>query len=94
MSPRDVCAKCGETLEDRVKWWLTPSQPGVVKAWEALGNRDLTGLFLYCEHCQKAICGGCSIDLGVVAGCPFCKKEAKELTHQEIQELLGQERMQ
>jgi hypothetical protein len=88
MGSRDVCAKCGGTLEERVRWWLIPEK-GVKK----IGTGTLADLFLYCENCQKAICGGCSIDLAVSAGCPFCRQAVKELTHQEILTLLGPEKV-
>ena len=80
MGQRDVCGKCGTTLEERLKWWNEPAPPGVVK----IGNGR--GEFLYCNHCQKGICGGCSIDLGMTAGCPFCRTELVYLdgTSQEV----------
>lgn len=87
MGRRDVCAKCGGTLAERVRWWLGPRAPGVYRA----GGPDLTGLFAYCRHCQKAICGGCVTDLGMSGGCPFCGQEAREFTHGEIEALLGEE---
>jgi hypothetical protein len=83
-SPRDVCAKCGVTLEKRVQWWRTPSPSGAVK----IGSEG--GLFLWCDHCQKAICGGCSIDLGMSCGCPFCKNKIKEFGNKQVQALLLQ----
>ncbi|PKP59112.1 MAG: hypothetical protein CVT88_06215 [Candidatus Altiarchaeales archaeon HGW-Altiarchaeales-1] len=67
---RKVCGKCGITMEERIRWWHAPKPQGVVR----IGCDDRE-LFLYCNHCQKRICGGCSIDLGMTAGCPFCMKE-------------------
>jgi hypothetical protein len=69
MSQRDVCGKCGITLEERLRRWNAPAPPGVVK----IGSER--GAFLYCNRCQKGICGVCSIDLGLTAGCPFCRNE-------------------
>ena len=69
MGQRDVCGKCGITRDERLRQWNAPAPPGVVK----IGNGR--GAFMYCEHCQKGICGGCSIDLGMTAGCPLCRME-------------------
>ena len=66
---RDVCGKCGITQEERLKQWNAPAPPGVVK----IG--DGRGAFMYCSHCQTGICGRCSIDLGMTAGCPICGTE-------------------
>ena len=64
-----VCGKCGITLAARLKYWNSQTTQGV----ERVGSeRDL---FLYCNHCRMEICGGCSIDLGMAAGCPFCETE-------------------
>lgn len=80
----DICAKCGTTLEDRVKRWRTLPRPGVVR----IGDEG--GLFLWCEHCQMAICGACSVDLGMSCGCPFCEKEMKEFGTEKVKALLLQ----
>ena len=69
LGKRDVCGKCGTTLAERLKWWNMPAPQGVVR----VGSER--GLFLYCNHCRTGICGGCSIDLGMTAGCPFCETE-------------------
>ena len=69
MAQRDVCGKCRITLDERLRRWNAPAPPGVVK----IGSGR--GAFLYCNHCQMGICGGCSIDLGMTAGCPFCETE-------------------
>jgi uncharacterized protein YbaR (Trm112 family) len=69
MGQRDICGKCGITREERLRRWNAPAPPGVIK----LGTGREA--FLYCEHCQKGICGACSIDLGWTAGCPLCKTE-------------------
>ena len=66
---RDVCGKCGITQEERLRQWNAPVPRGMVK----IG--DERGAFMYCEHCQKGICGRCSIDLGMSAGCPLCGEE-------------------
>ena len=92
MGSQNVCAKCGVTLDERVRWWLTPEK-GVVKIGPVRGMAVLSGLFLYCENCRKTICGGCSIDLAVNAGCPYCARPAKELSQQEILTLLGREKV-
>ena len=49
--------------------WNAPAPPGVVKIGDGRGS------FMYCSHCQTGICGGCSIDLGMTAGCPICGTE-------------------
>jgi hypothetical protein len=78
---RDICAKCGTSLQARVIWWRTP-RPGVVK----IGSEG--GLFLWCNHCQHAICGRCGIDLGQSCGCPFCKNEMEEFGDEQVKALL------
>lgn len=67
---RDVCGKCGITEKERLKEWNAPAPRGVVK----IGNGD-RGAFMYCEQCRRGICGRCSIDLGMSAGCPLCQSE-------------------
>lgn len=69
MGQREVCGKCGITLEERLRQWNAPAPPGVVK----IGSGR--GAFLYCNYCKNGICGACSIDLGMTAGCPFCRNE-------------------
>lgn len=66
---RDVCGKCGITEEDRLKQWNAPAPRGTVK----IGSGR--GAFMYCEKCETGICGRCSVDLGMSAGCPVCRTE-------------------
>lgn len=66
---RDVCGKCGITQKERLRQWNAPASPGVIK----IGSER--GAFMYCKHCQMGICGACSIDLGMTAGCPMCRTE-------------------
>lgn len=66
---RDVCGKCGITQEERLRQWNAPAPRGVVK----IGSGR--GAFMYCEQCQQGICGRCSVDLGMTAGCPLCQSE-------------------
>jgi hypothetical protein len=82
---RDVCAKCGITREERLRWWRGLPETGETvvgghrlvfqKVSYGDDENDARELFLYCNHCKKGICGGCSIDLGQTAGCPFCRNE-------------------
>jgi hypothetical protein len=79
-----VCAKCNITLQERVHWWREP-RPGVVK------TGDGKGLFLWCEHCKAAICGGCAVDLGMSIGCPFCNSELEEYGEKRMRDLVFDE---
>lgn len=67
---RDVCGQCGITEKERIRQWNAPTPRGVVKIGE--GDR---GAFMYCPTCKEGICGRCSIDLGMTAGCPKCRTE-------------------
>ena len=78
---RDVCAKCGITLEERVKWWREASG-------FKIGHEG--GLFLWCEHCKKAICGGCVLDLGMAGGCPFCNNIIEEFGDEQVKAILAE----
>ncbi len=66
---RDICGRCEITHEERLQQWNAPAPPGVVK----FGSER--GAFMYCENCKTGICGKCSIDLGMSAGCPLCETE-------------------
>jgi hypothetical protein len=66
---REVCGKCGITLTQRMKEWNAPAPLGMVKIGNGLGA------FMFCPQCQEGICGRCSIDLGITAGCPQCRSE-------------------
>lgn len=66
---RDVCTNCGTTWEERLREWNAPVAPGVVK----IGDEG--GAFMFCPRCKVGVCGRCSVDLGMTAGCPRCKAE-------------------
>jgi len=66
---REICGKCGITLAERMKEWNAPAPAGVAKIG---GER---GAFMFCPQCKEGICGKCSIDLGMTAGCPRCHTE-------------------
>jgi hypothetical protein len=66
---RDICGTCGITEKERLRQWNAPAPPGMVK----IG--DGRGAFMYCPHCKEGVCGRCSIDLGLTAGCPKCRGE-------------------
>jgi hypothetical protein len=66
---KDICGRCGITENDRLREWNGPPPRGVIK----IGSGR--GAFMYCEKCKSGICGRCSIDLGMSAGCPLCKTE-------------------
>lgn len=65
----EVCAKCGITRNERLRQWNAPLAPKMVRVG------DERGAFMYCEECKAGICGRCSIDLGITAGCPLCESE-------------------
>lgn len=65
----EICGKCGISREGRLREWSAIASPGVLK----IGSDS--GAFMFCENCQKGICGKCSIDLGMTAGCPLCRTE-------------------
>ena len=79
---RDVCGKCGTTRQARIKWWRelprtsTREVAGRTLTFKKVGDdEDVRGLFFYCNHCKTGICGGCTIDLGMTAGCKVCLEE-------------------
>jgi len=79
---RDVCGRCGTTREARIKWWRSLPRTGTMEVagrqlpFAKVGDDEETrGLFFYCDNCKTGICGACTIDLGMTAGCKVCRTE-------------------
>ncbi len=65
---KTVCAGCGRTEQRILADFDAMRARGVIVIGSGSG-------LLYCDHCDKAFCGRCQVDLGMSSGCPQCRKE-------------------